>query len=249
MDIWEANKFSNAFTPHPCTIDNVFTCSNPQECSSCDKGGCGVNPWGTGNHTFYGPGSSFAIDTSRPFTVVTQFITDDNTANGNLVQVNRFFVQDGKNVPSPHSDSYCNQNSVSAANGGLKAMYGSCPQDREMSWLDAGSYGPCPASPPTVTSASYSMTNIHIGDIGSTTSVVRPPTPSTSTPSNTPSTSHPSSSPTSNPTSAPTTSKPSSGSVGAWGQCGGNNYSGPTTCVSGYTCKSYSEWYSQCIPN
>ncbi|CAK4217552.1 unnamed protein product [Aphanomyces euteiches] len=36
--------------------------------------------------------------------------------------------------------------------------------------------------------------------------------------------------------------------VGAWGQCGGNNYAGSTACVSGYECHSYSEWYSQCIP-
>ncbi|KAG9407785.1 hypothetical protein AC1031_021025 [Aphanomyces cochlioides] len=36
--------------------------------------------------------------------------------------------------------------------------------------------------------------------------------------------------------------------VGAWGQCGGNNYAGSTTCVSSYECHTYSEWYSQCIP-
>ncbi|CAK4882450.1 unnamed protein product [Aphanomyces euteiches] len=36
--------------------------------------------------------------------------------------------------------------------------------------------------------------------------------------------------------------------IGAYSQCGGNNYAGPTSCVSGYVCHSYSEWYSQCIP-
>ncbi|KAM0324852.1 hypothetical protein ACHAQA_007818 [Verticillium albo-atrum] len=34
----------------------------------------------------------------------------------------------------------------------------------------------------------------------------------------------------------------------AYGQCGGNNWTGPTTCVSGYYCLSYHEWYSQCVP-
>ncbi|KAK6531183.1 hypothetical protein TWF281_008008 [Arthrobotrys megalospora] len=34
----------------------------------------------------------------------------------------------------------------------------------------------------------------------------------------------------------------------AWGQCGGNNWTGPTTCVSGYYCSYNNEWYSQCIP-
>ncbi|TEA13147.1 4-O-methyl-glucuronoyl methylesterase [Colletotrichum sidae] len=35
---------------------------------------------------------------------------------------------------------------------------------------------------------------------------------------------------------------------GAWAQCGGINYSGSTTCISGYYCRQQSEWYSQCVP-
>lgn len=35
---------------------------------------------------------------------------------------------------------------------------------------------------------------------------------------------------------------------GPWGQCGGNNWSGSTTCVSGYKCTFNNEWYSQCVP-
>ncbi|KAG7101671.1 Endoglucanase B like protein [Verticillium longisporum] len=34
----------------------------------------------------------------------------------------------------------------------------------------------------------------------------------------------------------------------AYGQCGGNGWTGLTTCVSGYYCNAYHEWYSQCIP-
>ncbi|RVD80550.1 uncharacterized protein DFL_008445 [Arthrobotrys flagrans] len=34
----------------------------------------------------------------------------------------------------------------------------------------------------------------------------------------------------------------------AWGQCGGIGWTGPTTCVSGYTCTYSNDWYSQCIP-
>ncbi|KAG9399972.1 hypothetical protein AC1031_010892 [Aphanomyces cochlioides] len=276
----EANAFANVVTPHPCVIDGVYTCSNSQQCNSCAKAGCGVNPWTVGNHTLYGPGSSFAIDTSKPFTAVTQFITDDNTANGDLVQVNRFYVQNGKIVPNPVQimESFCS----SGTNQWLQRWsqgHGPCPQDCEMSWLDAGSNGPCPASPPTVTSASYSMTNIRVGDIGSTTSVVVAPTtaPSTKAPTTAPITTNATSVPvstkatsppattkstsapvttkatsapaTTKATSAPTTAKPSSGAVGAYGQCGGSGHSGATTCISGYTCKAYSEWFSQCIPN
>lgn len=35
--------------------------------------------------------------------------------------------------------------------------------------------------------------------------------------------------------------------VGPWGQCGGNNWSGETECSSGWTCKVTNEWYSQCL--
>ncbi|KAL5359871.1 glycoside hydrolase superfamily [Aspergillus floccosus] len=32
-----------------------------------------------------------------------------------------------------------------------------------------------------------------------------------------------------------------------WGQCGGNGWTGPTTCVSPYTCQKQNDWYSQCL--
>jgi endo-1,4-beta-xylanase len=35
--------------------------------------------------------------------------------------------------------------------------------------------------------------------------------------------------------------------VGPWGQCGGNGWSGETTCTSGWSCKVTNEWYSQCV--
>ncbi|CAA7269601.1 unnamed protein product [Cyclocybe aegerita] len=35
---------------------------------------------------------------------------------------------------------------------------------------------------------------------------------------------------------------------GAWGQCGGNGWTGPTTCIAGYTCTYSNPWYSQCLP-
>ncbi|PPQ65193.1 hypothetical protein CVT24_011377 [Panaeolus cyanescens] len=36
--------------------------------------------------------------------------------------------------------------------------------------------------------------------------------------------------------------------VPLYGQCGGIGYSGETTCVSGATCITQNEWYSQCVP-
>ncbi|KAM7211982.1 family 61 putative glycoside hydrolase [Rhypophila decipiens] len=37
------------------------------------------------------------------------------------------------------------------------------------------------------------------------------------------------------------------GGAPLWGQCGGQGWTGPTTCSSG-TCKATNEWYSQCTP-
>ncbi|KAJ1557238.1 hypothetical protein HK096_008366, partial [Nowakowskiella sp. JEL0078] len=75
------------------------------------------------------------------------------------------------------------------------------------------------------------------------------PSPSTSrtSPSPSPSTTRTSAS-SSLTTTGPATS-PSSGTVPAFGQCGGQLYSGPTTCVSGYTCVPNGIWYSQCHPS
>lgn len=39
-----------------------------------------------------------------------------------------------------------------------------------------------------------------------------------------------------------------SAQAGAWGQCGGQGWSGPTTCISGYTCTYSNPYYSQCLP-
>ncbi|KAG6016979.1 hypothetical protein E4U41_004304 [Claviceps citrina] len=35
---------------------------------------------------------------------------------------------------------------------------------------------------------------------------------------------------------------------GAYERCGGKDWSGPTTCVAGFTCQVSNEWYSQCVP-
>ncbi|PVF95862.1 hypothetical protein CPB86DRAFT_875328 [Serendipita vermifera] len=33
-----------------------------------------------------------------------------------------------------------------------------------------------------------------------------------------------------------------------WGQCGGINWTGPTTCVAGSYCQHLNDWYWQCVP-
>ncbi|KFX97222.1 hypothetical protein V495_01393 [Pseudogymnoascus sp. VKM F-4514 (FW-929)] len=39
-----------------------------------------------------------------------------------------------------------------------------------------------------------------------------------------------------------------SGQAALWGQCGGQGWTGLTTCVSGSCCTYSNDWYSQCIP-
>jgi cellulose 1,4-beta-cellobiosidase len=103
MDIWEANKISEAYTAHPCSLDGPTRCEG-KDCGDgaagrtegvCDKDGCDLNPYRVNVKDFFGPGTNFKIDTTKKFTVVTQFHTDDKTANGTLSEIRRVFVQDG----------------------------------------------------------------------------------------------------------------------------------------------------------
>lgn len=104
LDIWEANSISQAYTPHPCSVKGLHECTSPEECGDgsnryngvCDKDGCDFNPFRMGNRTFYGPGSHFTLDSTKPMTVVTQFITNDGTSTGELIEIRRLYKQHGK---------------------------------------------------------------------------------------------------------------------------------------------------------
>ncbi|TFY66171.1 hypothetical protein EVG20_g4923 [Dentipellis fragilis] len=79
--------------------------------------------------------------------------------------------------------------------------------------------------------------------------------------SSAPASSTPASSQSGSSTSAPTTSVPTSShsasstvsapaaTQSAYGQCGGQGYSGPTACVSGFKCTIGNPYYSQCVPS
>ena len=62
----------------------------------CDKDGCDYNHWRQGDREYFGVGSNFKVDSSKKMTVVTQFITNDGTDTGELVEIRRIYVQDGK---------------------------------------------------------------------------------------------------------------------------------------------------------
>jgi len=147
MDLWEANSMSSAYTPHVCTVVGQYSC-NGTECGNsagtryegvCDKDGCDFNSYRMGAQNFYGKGMK--VDTTRKFSIVTQFITSDGTANGDLVEIKRFYVQDGNVIPNSNvnvpgmdsvnsiSDDFCKQQKKAFGDqdqfeykGGLKAM-------------------------------------------------------------------------------------------------------------------------------
>jgi cellulose 1,4-beta-cellobiosidase len=129
LDIWEANTISTQMTVHSCDTAGYHRCegvacgdNNGKNASDpgdrfkgvCDKNGCDYNPYREGDHKFYGPGSGFTLDSTRPMRVVTQFITDDGTDNGNLKEMRRFYIQDNKTFynptpsygPGPHGETY-----------------------------------------------------------------------------------------------------------------------------------------------
>lgn len=74
---------------------------------------------------------------------------------------------------------------------------------------------------------------ITVGAGGSSPATTAAPQPTTTRPA------------TNNPTTAPSTG---GGSCSAkWGQCGGQGWAGANCCVTGSTCQSSNQWYSQCL--
>ena len=70
----------------------------------CDKDGCDYASYRLGDKNYYGKGGDFAINTEQEITVVTQFLTDDNTDNGNLVEVRRLYMQNGQVIENSKPD-------------------------------------------------------------------------------------------------------------------------------------------------
>jgi cellulose 1,4-beta-cellobiosidase len=107
MDIWEANRMATSFTAHPCDHEGQQKCYG-KECgdtnkgehyqSICDKDGCQFNPYRLGDHDFYGMGK--IVDTTLPITVVTQFVTEDGTDDGDLTEIRRYYMQGGFVIPN-----------------------------------------------------------------------------------------------------------------------------------------------------
>ncbi|PMD20389.1 glycoside hydrolase family 7 protein [Hyaloscypha hepaticicola] len=167
MDILEANALATAMTPHPC------------KGNTCDKGGCGYNPYASGQKNFYGPGKT--VDTSKVFTVVTQFAA----TGGKLSSITRKYIQNGREIDGGGTITSCGSESTTGgltgmgqalASGMVLAMSIWNDASQEMAWLDEGADGPCAAGSGTPATILAQHPNTHVvfsnirwGDIGSTT--------------------------------------------------------------------------------
>ncbi|KAK3700403.1 hypothetical protein LTR37_016014 [Vermiconidia calcicola] len=167
MDLWGANAVATQYAPHTCNKPGLYPCKGAEcgEDGVCDKPGCGFNPYQLGRPNYYGYDNK--VDTTKPFTVVTQFHTDDGTTVGTLDEIRRMYVQDGevihnavvkfhKSTIDSLTPAFCkSQASEFQKRGGLPTM--GEPLGRGMvmafsvwadeggfmNWLDAGDAGPC----------------------------------------------------------------------------------------------------------
>jgi len=117
MDIWEANSRATAYTAHSCDESGQMRCGDDKDplgahgCGDtakgdrfkghCDKNGCDFATRRLGDTSFFGAGSNFTLDSTKPMTVVTQFITNDGTDMGKLTEIKRFYIQNGKTIETP----------------------------------------------------------------------------------------------------------------------------------------------------
>lgn len=166
MDIWEANSRAAHVAPHPCNQTGLFKCEGTgcEFDGFCDKNGCSYNPWHFENYESYGLG--LEVDTTRPFTVISQYPADEN---GVLQSYHRMYIQDGKlidngavNVTDLPQIDYLNDELCEATGaerymdlgatkgmgeamerGMVLAMSIWWDEDGFMQWLDGGEAGPC----------------------------------------------------------------------------------------------------------
>jgi cellulose 1,4-beta-cellobiosidase len=171
MDLWEANKQSQAYTSHPCDVDGYYRCEQ-EECGDnetddrynglCDKDGCDFASYRHGDKNFWGPGASYTVDSTKKVQVITQFLTNDGTDTGDLVEIRRVYVQDGQvienskvNIPGVEAydsitDDFCVETKLAfgdrddhAHHGGLVQMGKSLARGHTLAlslWDDHAAY-------------------------------------------------------------------------------------------------------------
>lgn len=113
VEVFTGNSVSSSFGLHPCSLISQTQClgdfcggiDSPisvAKRSACDDDGCAFNSYRLGDSGYYGIGGK-GVDTGKPFTVVTQFITTDGTDSGLLQEIKRFYIQNETKIPNSSS--------------------------------------------------------------------------------------------------------------------------------------------------
>ncbi|KAH8175450.1 fungal cellulose binding domain-containing protein [Sarocladium implicatum] len=111
--------------------------------------------------------------------------------------------------------------------------------------ISGGGGGPSGTSTSTSTAASTSTST---SKVSSSSSVISTSTSTSTSTTSKPVTTSKVSSSTTLVTSTKTSSAPAGGQTAApYAQCGGLDWAGPTQCPSGWTCKTWNDWYAQCV--
>jgi hypothetical protein len=133
IDLIEANTAAMAATPHACAAPDArgFV-------SSCDRSGCSLGT--RSNHSLFGPGATYAVNTLLPFDVVTSFPVD---ALGNLAAVDTLVRQGSESFRLEHTPSGCGSHWADTLTAPLAAgmvptfsLWGDKASGQDMSWLD-----------------------------------------------------------------------------------------------------------------
>lgn len=129
VDIMEANNHAFQATPHKCDAP-----VGDRHYDHCDRAGCAQNTKYQAKS--YGPGSSFKIDTRKPFNVRTEFHGEGSTLTG----MTTILKQEGRTVVLDHSNcdaDYLAALSMPMAAGmSLRITYWG-DKAKTMSWMDS----------------------------------------------------------------------------------------------------------------
>ncbi|KAJ3048756.1 hypothetical protein HK097_010237 [Rhizophlyctis rosea] len=169
MDILEGNIGSQAVTPHPCAgVNNT---------GACDPWGCTVNTYNTFASSV-GPGKT--IDTTKTYTITTEFHTADGTDSSEITYIQQILTQgSNKVVLTKQDDSMCSSEQYWRPTNGyttfskaydigmvlIFSFWGGPGTD--MSWLDSGSSNPN-CNKVVGSSNSWSVTNMKISYLSGT---------------------------------------------------------------------------------
>lgn len=258
-DIWEANSRATQTATHICKHAGIYGCRGSECNGLCDKPGADMNRYRQGDKVLYGRGPNFSVDTTRPFQVITQFITDKN---GDLFEIRRFYKQDGSLIAGGvQNDATAtaqkiafNEPDTFGSMGGMKVMGQSFKRgmmlslslwddssSARMRWLDGtfpfnskapgAERGPClnELKDPSALRAKYPNAKVVYSNFQIRTIS---------------GTDGPSQPPSPRPTPPPSlvcANQP-------WGQCGGVGFMGVSCCPQGQECITNSKYYSQCLP-